>query len=70
MRIFVDTSALFALLDEEDPNHAGAVATWPGLLKGAELVTHNYVHVEAQRSSNVDSGAMPPRSWSTGSCPP
>ena len=62
MRIFVDTSALFALLDEEDPNHAGAVATWPGLLKGAELVTHNYVHVEAtaviQRRLGRDAAAV------------
>ena len=48
MKIFVDTSALFALLDEEDPNHAGAVVTWPLLLEGAELVTHNYIHVEAE----------------------
>lgn len=45
MTTFVDTSALFALLDEDDANHAGATA---GLmrLRGEDLVTHAYVVVE------------------------
>jgi predicted nucleic acid-binding protein len=47
VRILVDTSALYALLDEDDIAHAQAAATWKRLLRGAELVTHNYVHVEA-----------------------
>lgn len=48
MKVFVDTSALFAVLDERDPNHVAAGATWDALLDEAELVTHNYVHLEAE----------------------
>lgn len=48
MRVFVDSSALIALLDEDDERHSGAVATFQSLVgSGAELITHNYVHVEA-----------------------
>lgn len=46
--IFVDTSALFALLDEDDSNHRSA-AEWfsgPGRAARSPLVTHNYVLVE------------------------
>lgn len=43
---FIDTSALFALIDRADRNHAQAAATLPELrLTG--LVTHNYVVVES-----------------------
>lgn len=48
MKVFVDTSALFAVLDEADPNHRDASVTWRSLLDAAELVTHNYIHVEAE----------------------
>ena len=47
MRVFVDTSALYALLADDDPPHERAVATWRSLLAGSDLVTHNCVHVEA-----------------------
>jgi predicted nucleic acid-binding protein len=47
MRILVDTSALYAILDEDDQAHRQAVETWHALLRGAELITHNYVHAEA-----------------------
>ena len=45
MTTFVDTSALFALLDEDDANHATASA---GLtrLRDEDLVTHAYILVE------------------------
>lgn len=47
MKVFVDTSALLAVLDAGDLNHSAAVASWEGLLGGeTELVTHNYVLVE------------------------
>ena len=48
MRTFVDTSALYALLDADDDNHAAA-ATWFGGLGTATeaLVTHSYVVVES-----------------------
>ncbi len=47
MRVFVDTSALLAILDEDDTRHRAAAATFRSLLREAELVTHNYIHVEA-----------------------
>lgn len=48
MRTFVDTSALYPLLDGDDENHAAA-ATWfagPGADPADVLVTHSYVVVE------------------------
>ncbi len=48
MRTFVDTSALYALLDADDDNHPAA-ATWlsgPGGAPHESLVSHSYVIVE------------------------
>jgi predicted nucleic acid-binding protein len=48
MIAFVDTSALYAVLDRDDENHQAARAIWEMLLKsGATLVTSNYVLLEA-----------------------
>jgi predicted nucleic acid-binding protein len=48
MSVFVDTSALYALLDRDDGNHRQAAAAWSELLQADEvLVTSNYVVVEA-----------------------
>jgi predicted nucleic acid-binding protein len=47
MSIFVDTSALFAVLDADDQNHARAKETWSRLLADEEeLLSTNYVIVE------------------------
>ena len=46
MKVFVDTSALFALVDEDDPMHRAAVQTLADLRGFAQLVTHNYVVIE------------------------
>ena len=46
MRVFVDTSALLAILDEDDRDHLVAAETFRSLLESADLVTHNYVLVE------------------------
>ncbi|MGH9661776.1 MAG: type II toxin-antitoxin system VapC family toxin [Bryobacteraceae bacterium] len=47
MTVFIDTSAFYALLDQDDSNHARALAVWRRLLQdGARLMTHNYVLVE------------------------
>jgi predicted nucleic acid-binding protein len=44
--VFIDTSALYALLDERDAHHAEA-ADCLRRLAGSELVTHAFVVVEA-----------------------
>ena len=46
MRVFVDTSALLAIQDEDDRDHSEAANTFRSLLASADLVTHNYVLVE------------------------
>lgn len=47
MSVFVDTSALLAVLDADDRHHARAAAAWRTLIDGdEELVTTNYVLVE------------------------
>jgi predicted nucleic acid-binding protein len=46
MTVFVDTTALFALLDEDDRHHAEAAETLRGL-EGTQLVTHTFVVAEA-----------------------
>ena len=44
---FVDTSAIYALLDRADEHHEKAAATWVGLLNDEEsLITTNYVVIE------------------------
>jgi len=46
-KIFVDTSALYALISTEDQNIAHAVTTWENMLEqGDILFTNNYVLVE------------------------
>jgi predicted nucleic acid-binding protein len=46
--VFVDTSALYAMLDRDDEQHQPAAAVWTRLLEGDEaLVTSNYVIVES-----------------------
>lgn len=48
MTTFVDTSALLAVLDADDAQHARAARTWRELLSNAEpLLTTSYVLVEA-----------------------
>lgn len=46
--IFVDTSALYALTDSRDANHAVAKARFAAILdSGRSLLTHNYVLLES-----------------------
>jgi predicted nucleic acid-binding protein len=44
--ILVDTSALYALVDRDDPNHARASTFWSSLPDDQVPVTHNYVLLE------------------------
>jgi uncharacterized protein len=46
-KIFVDTSALFALVNLNDENYERALLAWKDAIqRGAALVTNNYVIVE------------------------
>ncbi|WP_243026987.1 type II toxin-antitoxin system VapC family toxin [Thermus albus] len=48
MAVFVDTSALYALLDRDDAHHLEAAEAFRHLLAAREhLVTHSYVVVES-----------------------
>lgn len=47
MTVFVDTSALYAVLDRDDVNHAAAAGTYTSLLQSGALLTHSYVVLEA-----------------------
>ncbi len=47
MTVFVDTSALYAVLDRDDENHSHAVRQWQRILKDEiAMITSNYVIVE------------------------
>src|SRR4030042_5108418 len=47
MNFFVDTSALLAVLDADDANHAAAKSLWGRVLDDDDfLVCHNYILVE------------------------
>lgn len=50
MTTFVDTSAIYALLDSGEPNHASAAAAFRELVGAEELITHSYVLVETTAS--------------------
>ncbi len=47
MTVFVDTSALYAVIDRDDEHHSAAKDVWVALLREpATLLTTNYVLVE------------------------
>src|SRR3990172_188470 len=47
MSVFIDTSALYAVMDANDVNHERALTSWEDILgKNEPLVSHNYVLVE------------------------
>ncbi|MBI5216057.1 MAG: PIN domain-containing protein [Ignavibacteriae bacterium] len=47
MKVFLDTSAFLAVLDEDDENHESATNTWNELITNDKiLITSNYIIVE------------------------
>ena len=47
MRIFIDTSAFYALLDRDDESHRKAQRAWAGMLQSENaFITNNYVLIE------------------------
>jgi predicted nucleic acid-binding protein len=46
MSAFADTSALYAVLDDDQPSHVAALETWRNLVRTTRLVTHSYVVIE------------------------
>jgi predicted nucleic acid-binding protein len=47
LTVFVDTSAIYALLDSVDENHSAARDTYASLIRHEPLLTHSYVAVES-----------------------
>lgn len=48
MEIFIDTSALYAFISEDDRNHEPARQIWESLLRGEDkLLTNSYALVES-----------------------
>ncbi len=59
MKVFVDTSALLAILDGDDPNHESATGMLKAALQEGEAFTHNYVHGEAEQLVRRRLGSAP-----------
>jgi len=52
MNVFIDTSALLAVLDADDINHLAAKPFWERIVTaGDTLISHNYILVEASALS-------------------
>ncbi len=55
--IFLDTSAIYALADKADPNHANALKKFDIALKSGEtFLIHNYILIETAILLNVRLG--------------
>ncbi len=65
MTIFVDTSALFSLLDADDDDHERARTAFEAIGANDELVTHSYVTVEALALAQRRLGARAVRALAT-----
>jgi predicted nucleic acid-binding protein len=61
-RSFVDSSALYAILDDRDVAHEAAVSTYEELVPSSELVTHAYVVIESAALVQRRLGQRPAKS--------
>jgi predicted nucleic acid-binding protein len=63
-KIYVDTSAFYALLDRSDHNHKEASAAWPALIDdNVELITSNYVVSETVKQLQDRIGFEAAKIW-------
>jgi predicted nucleic acid-binding protein len=63
-KIYVDTSAFYALLDRADPNHKEASSLWVSLMKNNfSLATSNYVVSETMEMLQKRIGFDAARIW-------
>jgi predicted nucleic acid-binding protein len=63
-KIYVDTSAFYALLDRADPNHKEASSLWVELMdKNIILVTSNYIVSETMKLLQNKIGFEAARVW-------
>lgn len=70
MRVFVDTSALYAALNGEDEHHSQAGELWAALLGGPDvLLTSNYVLLETIALLGRRLGPAAARDFQTGFTP-
>lgn len=69
MSVFVDTSALYAVLDADDDNHTPARTEWRRLLLISSLVTTNYVLVETTALLQHRLGVEAVRTFEQDVCP-
>ena len=46
MSVVADTSALYVVLDDDEPSHIRALDTWRSLVGSTRLVTHSFVVIE------------------------
>ncbi len=61
MRIFMDASALFAYLDQDDDHHETICVAWPALVQQHVPITTNYVLLETHALAQRRLGAQPAR---------
>jgi predicted nucleic acid-binding protein len=65
-KIYIDTSAFYALIDRSDHHHESAKTLWPSLLNGqTTLVTSNYVVSETMELLQRRLGYEAARLWHT-----
>ena len=65
-KIFIDTSAFYALIDRSDRNHKEASALWPALLDdNVTLMTSNYVVSETVKELQDRIGFEAARIWNS-----
>ena len=70
MTVFVDTSALYAILDADDRQHSPAAAEWQRLVvDSSQLITTNYVLLESTALLQHRLGIEAVRSFELDICP-